>query len=163
MFIEVKSPRDIAAVARLARTIWRDHYQPIIGERQVAYMLEKFQSADAIAAQIAAGDWYFLIRPQRHDRGYIGLQRRDDAIFLSKLYVEKSVRGGGIGRRAVDFVAQFTRDCGLPTVRLTVNRHNHLAIAVYEKTGFVRCGELITDIGGGYVMDDYVFELAVNS
>ncbi len=149
----------MAEVARLAREIWAEHYTPIIGAGQVAYMLDKFQSPKAIAAQIADPDyWYFLIRDENRAAGYIGLQRRRETLFLSKLYLEKSARGQGLGRRAVDFILRFAATHGLATIRLTVNRHNAAAIAAYERTGFTRTGEVVTDIGGGYVMDDYAFE-----
>jgi tRNA C32,U32 (ribose-2'-O)-methylase TrmJ len=39
---------------------------------------------------------------------------------------------------------------------LRVNRHNPTAIAAYRKYGFVIARELQEDIGGGFVMDDYV-------
>lgn len=159
MFVEVSTRRDIATVARLAREIWRDHYTPIIGAGQVAYMLNKFQSAEAITGQIAhRHHWYFLIRHKNRTVGYVGLERRGAVLFLSKLYLEKSMRGKGLGRRAVNFVLGFAGERGVSMVRLTVNRHNTLAIGAYERTGFTRAGEVVTDIGGGYVMDDYVFE-----
>ena len=162
MFVEVSSKRDVATVARLAREIWSDHYAPIIGAGQVAYMLDKFQSPEAISEQIAHQDyWYFLIRYENRAVGYIGLQRQRETLFLSKLYLDKSVRGKGLGRRAVAFILQFAGARGLATIRLTVNRHNAAAIAVYERTGFTRTGQVVTDIGGGYVMDDYVFECKV--
>lgn len=149
----------MATVARLAREIWTDHYEPIIGCGQVEYMLNKFQSPQAISGQIENQHYrYFLIRHKNRAVGYIGLQCQHETLFLSKLYVEKSVRGTGLGRRAVDFILQFAGARGLSAVRLTVNRHNAVAIAVYERTGFARTGEVVTDIGGGYVMDDYVFE-----
>ncbi|NCA83730.1 MAG: GNAT family N-acetyltransferase, partial [Opitutae bacterium] len=53
----VESAEPIAAVAALAREIWTQHYVPIIGAAQVEYMLEKFQSAEAIARQLA-GEGY---------------------------------------------------------------------------------------------------------
>ena len=160
VFVEVSSARDIQAVAALAREIWREHYSPIIGIGQVDYMLDRFQSFAAISEQIAdQGYWYFLIRHDHRTVGYLALQRREAALFLSKLYVKKSVRGRGLGRRAVDFTRQFARDQGLAVIRLTVNKHNAAAIAAYERTGFIRSGEVVTDIGGGYVMDDYAFEL----
>ena len=163
LFIEVSSKRDVAAVVRLAREIWSDHYAPIIGTEQVAYMLDKFQSPQAISEQIAQQDyWYFLIRHKNRAVGYIGLQRQANTLFLSKLYLEKSVRGKGLGRRAVAFIRQFAGAHGLSAIRLTVNRHNTVAIAAYERTGFIRTGQVVTDIGGGYVMDDYVFECKVS-
>ena len=47
---------------------------------------------------------------------------------------------------------------GKTRVYLTVNKHNDHAIEVYKKTGFVIVDEAVTDIGSGYVMDDYIFE-----
>jgi hypothetical protein len=47
-------------VAELARDIWTEHYVPIIGRDQVDYMLDRFQSSDAIARQIESGCKYYL-------------------------------------------------------------------------------------------------------
>ena len=157
MFVAVTKKRDVGVVAGLARGIWREYYTPIIGAGQVAFMLEKFQSVAAISRRISCGDWYFLIYFEGRAVGYIGLERRRNSLFLSKLYLVKSVRGKGLGRRAVAFVFAFAAARGLSAVRLTVNRHNVAAIAAYQRTGFTCVGKAIADIGGGYVMDDYVF------
>ena len=150
----------IPRLATLAAEIWSEHYTPIIGAAQVAYMLEKFQSASAIAEQIATQNYhYFFIRHNAAEAGYIGVQQQGEVLFLSKLYVRKSWRGVGLGKRAVAFILEFARQNRATRIRLTVNRHNRVAIVAYAKFGFVRRGELVTDIGGGYVMDDYVYEL----
>ena len=39
---------------------------------------------------------------------------------------------------------------------LSVNKHNTRAIAAYRRNGFVIAESVVTDIGGGFVMDDYV-------
>ena len=38
---------------------------------------------------------------------------------------------------------------------LTVNRNNAGSIAFYERAGFRKTNELVTDIGAGFVMDDW--------
>ena len=43
-------------------------------------------------------------------------------------------------------------------IYLTVNKQNLISISVYEKLGFLRARDLVTDIGSGFVMDDYVME-----
>jgi hypothetical protein len=58
--VRVKSDEALGRVAELARETWMRHYTPIIGAAQVEYMLEKFQSAPAIAKQIAEGFEYYL-------------------------------------------------------------------------------------------------------
>ena len=55
-------------------------------------------------------------------------------------------------------VFEEARNCGKKRVYLTVNKHNDHAVEVYKKTGFVIAKEAVTDIGNGYVMDDYIFE-----
>ena len=82
--------------AALAREIWSEYYAPIIGLDQVEYMLDKFQSVEAIPEQIATSDyWYFLIRDENRAVGYLGLQRRQETLFLSKLYLKNPPAGGG--------------------------------------------------------------------
>jgi ribosomal protein S18 acetylase RimI-like enzyme len=53
-------------------------------------------------------------------------------------------------------VLDHARDCGAHAVDLTVNRGNARALAFYHKRHFVLTEEIVTDIGGGFVMDDYV-------
>ena len=51
----VDNIKAIAQVAKLAKEIWNEHYLPMIGSNQVLYMLDKFQSKDAIKQQIDQG------------------------------------------------------------------------------------------------------------
>lgn len=44
---------------------------------------------------------------------------------------------------------------------LTVNRENAGSIAAYLAMGFRKVREQVTDIGEGYVMDDFIMEKAV--
>jgi diamine N-acetyltransferase len=152
----------ITTIASLAEQIWREYYPAIIGPRQVDYMLEKFQSASAIAKQIQAEDLrYYLLQADGNAIGYLAVQPRDDSLFLSKLYVLAAERGKGHARRAVDVVATLAAALGMRKLSLTVNRHNALALAVYTSLGFIRVGSVRTDIGGGFVMDDYRLEKAL--
>ena len=64
----------------------------------------------------------------------------------------------GIGSAMLGRVFDEARACGKKSVYLTVNKHNDRAVAVYKKTGFELTDETVTDIGNGYVMDDYIFE-----
>ena len=49
----------------------------------------------------------------------------------------------------------------LSKITLTVNKYNLPAICIYEKVGFNRVDSIETDIGNGYVMDDYVYEFVL--
>ena len=153
--IEVKDKHQIEAVVGLADEIWKQHFTPIIGKEQVDYMLAKFQSVPSIKTQLEEGYQYYLFDDENGEFGYTAVQPRDEVLFLSKLYIKKSKRGKGYGRRALEFVESLAASEGKGMVSLTVNRNNTVAIAAYEKTGYEVSGEVVKDIGGGFVMDDY--------
>ncbi len=153
--------KDFKAIAALADTIWKEHYTPIIGAAQVDYMLERFQSAGAIAGQVKGGMHYFLIREGSLPVGYLAFEIRGRELFLSKIYLLRSHRGLGLGRDAMAFISGKAREMGCTQIALTVNRHNHHSIEAYTKMGFRNAGPVVTDIGGGFVMDDYRMVKAV--
>jgi len=162
--LHVTTQRDIEDVAALAHRIWKQHYVPIIGLAQVEYMLERFQSASAIAQQIEAGHEYFLIHPT-DDVGAVGymdvvIQPSANKLFLSKLYVADEVRGRGFGRQLFDHAIMLARQRKLATLWLTVNKFNP-SLHIYLQWGMVNTGSIVKGIGGGFVMDDFQLEMPV--
>ena len=155
IFRAVKTPREVARVAELAGIIWKEHYIPIIGKPQVDYMLKHFQSSKAIGNQLSEGVFYFLIQREGLDLGYLAFEKRAASLFLSKIYLLESKRGMGHGRKAMAFVENSARDMGCAEIALTVNKYNDQSINAYTRMGFSKKGGEITDIGGGFVMDDY--------
>jgi len=79
-------------------------------------------------------------------------------LFLSKVYILKNKRGLGIGKIAFQFIETKAGENHCKKISLTVNRNNLNSIKAYERAGFQNTGELIQDIGHGYVMDDYSME-----
>jgi GNAT superfamily N-acetyltransferase len=158
---EVSGAAEIGTVAALARVIWGEHYAPITGMAQVEYMLERFQSVAAISEQIASGGYrYFLVSSNGEDLGYMALvpEGEGPAMKLSKFYVRADARGSGLGRAMLEHAERLCRGGGFKLLWLTVNRNNAGSIAAYGRLGFENAGPLVTDIGGGFVMDDYRLE-----
>ena len=151
---------DIEIIVGLAFIIWTEHYAPIIGDEQVAYMLERFQSAEAVRRQINDEQYEYYIAETREPAGYCALRPEPDkrALFLSKLYVKQEYRRQGLARRLMDYALKDPRPGVFDTVRLTVNKHNNDSIEAYERMGFIIQDSVVTDIGNGFVMDDYVME-----
>ncbi|PCI32571.1 MAG: GNAT family N-acetyltransferase [Flavobacteriaceae bacterium] len=145
-------------IANLATIIWTEHYTPIIGEPQVVYMLEKFQSAFAIEDQIENGMLYYLLEYKNTPVGYFSFSKNKEFLFLSKLYILNTARGNGIGSAALSFLEKMAKELHLKKIKLTVNKFNTNSIKAYEKMGFIIIEALIQDIGNGYVMNDYVLE-----
>ena len=82
-FVKAQSDEDIRRVAVLAEEIWHEHFTDIIGEAQVNYMVEKFQSYPALKAQIADGYEYYQIMYDGQLAGYTGVHPEDGRLFLS--------------------------------------------------------------------------------
>jgi ribosomal protein S18 acetylase RimI-like enzyme len=162
IFTRAADIESVRTLARLAREIWTEHYTPIIGPDQVAYMLEKFQSEEAIAAQIREGVLYFLCgAPGLSPLGYLAVLPRGEEMFLSKFYLLKQARGRGHGREMLRQVEALARERGCAKITLTVNRRNAETLAAYRAMGFSISSSIAPDIGGGYVMCDFCMEKKV--
>lgn len=166
--VPVTHGEQVAAVAALAREIWYEFYVPLIGRPQVDYMLQKFQNGPAIQTQIDQGYEYFLVRREEpagpaRDIGYCAVQQQSaGAMFLSKFYLHRAARGSGTGRRCMEFIEGLARRRELSLLWLTVNKGNP-SVRAYQRLGFRIAAELVMDIGGGFVMDDYRMEKALVS
>lgn len=153
-------PEQAAELAALAKIIWEEHFTPIIGEKQVAYMLDKFQSEHAMRQQMdSEGYEYYFFLWDGEKAGYTGIRKDGDSLFLSKLYVKKEYRGRKISRAAIEFLLDCCHQENLKKIWLTCNKYNSNTLAVYKALGFTVARAQVTDIGEGYVMDDYVLEL----
>lgn len=167
-FIPVVRPEQVATVAALAREIWYEYYVPLIGQAQVDYMVAKFQNAPAMQAQIEQGYEYFLVQQQDasgtwSDIGYCAVQEQPGRLmFLSKFYLHHAARGSGTGRRCMEFIEGLARRRELSSLWLTVNKGNP-AVQAYQRLGFRIAADLVMDIGGGFVMDDYRMEKALEA
>ncbi|MCO7226481.1 GNAT family N-acetyltransferase [Pleionea sp. CnH1-48] len=150
---------ELQQIEALAEIIWHEHYTPIIGTEQVLYMLDKFQSFNAMKQQIEQdGYQYYSMFEDSKLVGYFAIQSRGSRCFLSKLYVDKQCRGRGFSRQALIFIDEQAKATGCSHISLTVNKYNSGSIAAYKKMGFEQIDEVVADIGSGYVMDDYVLE-----
>ena len=148
----------IDTIENLAYEIWYQHYTPIIGKHQVAYMLEKFQSVEAMTEQIKNGVLYFLILDENIPVGYMSVELLSETLFLSKFYVAEAERGKGYGRKMITYLEALAKEKDLNKISLTVNKYNTGSIKMYEKVGFVISGAVVKDIGEGFIMDDYQME-----
>ncbi|MDD5016877.1 MAG: GNAT family N-acetyltransferase [Eubacteriales bacterium] len=149
---------DIITIETLARQIWEQHYTPIIGADQVTYMLENFQSRSAIENDIASGYIYYIAYAADIPCGYCSIKHDDDGLFLSKLYVRQAHRGKGIARAMLEHIDAYAKQHGMNRIRLTCNKRNTGSLSAYQKLGFAQIDACVTDIGGGFVMNDYVLE-----
>ena len=65
------SENDIREMSKMATEIVREHFDPIIGKEQNDYMLERFQSVDAIRNQLKNGYRYFFVSDGDREIGFV--------------------------------------------------------------------------------------------
>lgn len=162
--VSVTTKEQLEVIETLAHKVWNEHYTPIIGAEQVAYMLDKFQSFEVMENQIYnEGYKYYLLQFENQYAGYAAIKIEEGKLFLSKLYIDQTYRNKKIGYSMMMFLVELCQEKGLDKIWLTVNKYNHHSIAAYEKFGFVKVDEQVADIGSGYVMDDYIMEKKIET
>ena len=153
---------DIKEFSEFASVIWHEYWTCILSDEQIDYMVNKFQSEKAVTNQINNENYtYFYIFYNSQKAGYIGLSDKSDYLFLSKIYIKKEYRHKGIGTKVFDFIKQFAVKKGHNKIVLTVNKYNKNTITAYKKWGFSTTDSVVTDIGNGFVMDDYIMEYLI--
>ena len=158
---KAETENQIHEIADLAAVIWEEHFTPIIGEEQVDYMVEKFQSFPALSQQIRDGYEYYQFSDSNEFCGYCGIHPEDGRLFLSKLYIKKECRGRHLATQAFEFLKSLCRERGYSAIWLTCNKHNANSLAVYRHLGFETIDTQEADIGGGFIMDDYIMEYKI--
>ncbi|CCY62509.1 c_GCAxxG_C_C family protein [Clostridium sp. CAG:967] len=149
--------KNIKELASLASCIWHEYWTCILSPEQIDFMVENFQSEHAIKNQIENENYtYYFIVSDGEKAGYFGISDKKEYLFLSKLYIKKEYRNKGLGTEAFEKIKQLSQH---KPIRLTVNKYNINTIKAYEKWGFKTVDAVVTDIGSGFVMDDFIMEM----
>jgi diamine N-acetyltransferase len=154
---------DLPAIAALAQRTWRACYPGIISVGQIDYMLERMYRLDVMRRELADGVAYdrLLVDGQLAAFAAYGPTPAAAELKLHKLYVDPARQRCGLGSQLVGHVEEVARRRGYHHLILAVNKRNHSALAAYRKNGFVEREPVVTDIGGGFVMDDYIMAKAL--
>ena len=161
-FVPVSTEQDQEKLATLAAEIWNEYWPAIIGQDQTDYMVENFQSLAAIKRDMAenAYEYWFVVDEGGKTVGYTGGHEEPTTsrYFISKIYLLAEERGKHYASKVIAFYGELCRERDLHSMYLTVNKHNELGIRAYLGKGFVTIESVETDIGNGFIMDDYVME-----
>lgn len=147
---------DIPAVSALAVRIWRAHYPDIISREQIEYMLPLGCSAESITEKYLAEkkQRFFLLEDKGVLAGYAAIEPRGPREwYLDKLYVDTTRHRKGLGSALLAHIERIVKP---KVLTLRVNRANIKAINFYMRHGFFITALDVLDIGGGFVMDDFL-------
>lgn len=166
-FEPIGTREQIEQLATMADEIWHEYWPAIIGKEQTDYMVDRFQSENALMRDIQGEryEYWFLVDDDDEESderivGYTGglIEPETKRFFISKIYLFAHERGKGYSKRVIKFYNRLCIMRNLDAMYLTVNKHNDIAIRAYEKIGFAIIDSVETDIGDGFIMDDYIME-----
>ena len=165
---------DIVTIERLARLTWPATFHGILSGEQIEYMLGMMYAPAALREQIDRGHIFHLLLAHDRQHGgdtYAGTGARYRAVGyvshepdylqettkIHKLYVLPGAQGRGYGRALIRKVETEARRASQRKLRLDVNYQNK-AVDFYERLDFVKVARHDTDIGNGYLMEDWQME-----
>lgn len=155
LHLQKATEKDLQTVSNLARIIWNDHYVPIIGQKQVDYMLDKFYSQTDLLEQIheKKHEMYLILKDEKAI-GFVSVSLgKGSDFFLHKFYIDQQQSNTGFGTKTLNLLVEIIHPKSLT---LTVNRLNYKSINFYFKNGFKIDRVEDFDIGEGYKMNDFV-------
>jgi diamine N-acetyltransferase len=154
---------DIPLLRDMAERTWRKCYAPILSPEQMDYMLARMYAPEVLAQEMADGvTWELGIADETpvafHSCAFASGER---SLKLQKLYVLPSAQGMGFGKALLSRVRELAETLGARKVWLQVNKNNASAIRAYGRAGYFVERAAVSDIGGGFVMDDFIMALAI--
>jgi GNAT superfamily N-acetyltransferase len=149
---------DVERVAQLAAEVWWHHYPALISTAQIEYMLRQRYEPSLIRAELQRRDlWWDKLEVGPSLIAFSScFLAGAGAVKLDKLYVHPAHQRKGYGGLLIEAVCDRARANGCTQVMLAVNKGNSSAIGAYRKSGFTVAESVVKDIGGGFVMDDYI-------
>jgi GNAT superfamily N-acetyltransferase len=154
---------DIPLIQALTEKIWRPTYKDILTPAQIDYMIDLMYSSASLNRQIAELHHRFILLYDAETAiGFAAYSTTDiPGIYkLHKIYLDSSYQGQGVGKFLLNAVIDRVKTAQGHILELDVNRYNK-ARFFYEKQGFSIVKEKDTDIGNGYLMNDYVMQKSV--
>lgn len=153
------NPDDLKVISDIAHRTWPVSYRNMISQQQIDYMLGMMYSSESLRKQsIDDGHEFFILSTDGKDVGFASISSETNLrCRLQKLYVLPETQGTGAGKLLLQHVETTLKNRGIEILELTVNKNNP-ALNFYKKMNFAISNSFVLDIGGGFVMDDYLME-----
>lgn len=157
--IRAADVNDIATIREVANITWPVAYGSYISKEQLNYMLDMMYSDNSLLEQMNKGHQFYIAEQHNNPIGFASVSKEEEkSCKLNKLYVLPTAQKIGAGKallqKSIDYAISHAASC----LYLQVNKQNN-AQHFYSKHGFTVREASILEIGGGYIMDDYIMEL----
>lgn len=153
------SETDLPAIAEMAGVIWRAVYPGIVSREQIEFMLARMYAPDTLRDDIRLrGIRFYRLVVDGRMTGFasIGPTEAPAVWKLHKLYLRPDWHGRGLGSFLLQHCETEAFRLGARRLVLAVNKRNTRAMSVYRRNGFTVAESVTADIGGGFVMDDFI-------
>ena len=162
---KLTTPESLQIVRDIADDIWPKTYRGIVPDAQIPYMMEMMYAPAVMEKELAEGYSFAALDVDGQSVGYISWSAYPNPgsteAKLHKLYLLGEYHGKGWGQVMLKYVMDEARKAGFQTLRLNVNKANLPALKAYKRAGFVITEALVTDIGDGFVRDDYIMKITL--
>ena len=159
--IEKASLKDLKTIQDLAHKIWWPTYQDYVSKEQIAFMLDKMYTIEALEKQFKEDHIFLVLSVNDIEKGFASISKTEEKeLFkLQKLYLDPDQQGKGTGKLLISEAEELAKNLGAKAIKLNVNRGNK-AHHFYKKMGYQIIEEL--DIPYfDYVLDDYIMQKAL--
>lgn len=163
LFVKAATVKNISDIQNVASIAWPHAFKNILSPEQIRYMMQWMYSDESLREQMEQKKHrYFLAKETDAFVGYMSIEHnceQKNKTKIHKIYILPDQQNKGIGKLLLDKAIEEAKEQNDTAIYLNVNKYNENAITFYKKNGFFLAKEEVIDIGGGFVMDDYVFEL----
>lgn len=155
---------DIPLLQQLAADSWQAAYSDILSQDQIEYMLNTMYSTAEIKIQLQNPNYhyYFICEHEDDCQGFIGFENHyeEKTTKLHRIYLIEKAKRRGLGKQALKFLKEQTKNAGDTRIILNVNKENPAKV-FYLLNDFRVFDQGVFDIGNGFVMDDFLMECRV--
>ena len=155
----------IPIIRELAANLWPVAFATLRTSKRRTYVWNRMYSQTSLEGQMSQGHRYAIAQHNKLNIGYVAYETDHaglDKTKIHKLYISPKYQRHGVGKTMIDYAAQQALKANNTALFLNVNKYNTQAISFYQKHHFALIKEEEIDIGNGFIMDDYVFELTLN-
>ena len=152
----------IPIIRELAEQIWPQTFSSILSPSQIDYMMEMMYNPASLEKQMADGHSFAIAQVDEVNVGYVSYEldcHQSGKTKIHKLYLSPLHQHRGIGKAMVEYVSHNAIKAENTAIFLNVNKYNTQAINFYNRLLFTLIKEEKINIGNGFIMDDFVFEL----
>lgn len=153
--IKVSSHSQLKVIEQLAETIIPDHYSSFLPMKHIRFFINTYQTVPAMEQQLLDGFEYYLMNNHGENIAYLGIEKKQPILILSKLYVLNEDRGKGIGNLLMKHTYERAVDLKLCEIDLYVVKENDQAISFYKKEGFRISETLEKEYKNGSIVTEY--------